>query len=212
MNIQRPDWIGRTAVCLASGPSLSAADVSQVGLAWASGRAKVIAVSDTYRLAPWADAVFSADLNWWKLHHPQLCRRDDVKAELWTGDNVAAARFGINRMRMANRPGLGTYQLHTGGNSGYMAVNLAFLWGAARIVLLGFDMQATDGRKHFFGDHPSPLVQQQNFGEWRHRFDGLAADLQQRGVAVVNCTRTTALECFPRADLAEQLEPAKASA
>jgi len=35
-------------------------------------------------------------------------------------------------------------------------VNLAVQLGAARILLLGYDMRAVDGKTHWFGEHPWP--------------------------------------------------------
>jgi hypothetical protein len=45
--------------------------------------------------------------------------------------------------------------LATGHELGYQAVNLAYLLGAERVVLLGYSMKPLpDGRMHWFGDHP----------------------------------------------------------
>jgi hypothetical protein len=96
--------------------------------------------------------------------------------------------------------------IHYGGNSGYQAINLAFNWGARRIILLGFDMgKAVDGRSHYFGDHPAGLRRGGNFRNWIADFEQLAADLKAEGVEVVNCSRSTALRCFPRMDLQSAL-------
>lgn len=203
---RRSDWAGRTVVCMASGPSLTQADVDVVRERHAAGQVKAIAVSDVYRLAPWADVVFSADLAWWKGHMRQLKAAGFGVDRLWTGDNVAAQRFQLQRIRMANRPGLGVGQLHTGGNSGYMALNLGWLFGGARFILLGYDMQlGAKGQRHFFGDHPAGMVQVQLFEEWRHRYEPLARDLRNAGAVVVNATRRTALECFPCQPLEQAL-------
>lgn len=204
--MHRPDWLTRPAVCIASGPSLTPDDLEAVRLAREADRVRVIGTSDVYTLAPWLDAVFSADLKWWVTHAARLKAAGFDGDRLWTGDAVAAKRFGLSRMRAANKPGLGIGQMHTGGNSGYMAINLAWLWGATRIVLLGYDMQPTGGRKHFFGDHPANLTQQMNFAEWRHRFTALADDLDKRGVRVVNCSRETALQAFPLGRLDAELK------
>jgi len=95
-------------------------------------------------------------------------------------------------------PGLGRTQIHWGGNSGYQCINLAYLWGAARIVLLGFDMQRTGGMSHWFGDHPPGLANGSPYEQWVQRFDKLAADLRQEDVEVINATKETALKCFKR--------------
>jgi hypothetical protein len=95
--------------------------------------------------------------------------------------------------------GLGLDMIHTGGNSGYQALNLAYLWGARKINLLGFDMQRTGGRTHFHGDHqglnnPYDGMLQQ----WVKNFEMMARDLKAAGVEVLNATRETALTCFER--------------
>ena len=102
-------------------------------------------------------------------------------------------------------PGLGHTQLHFGGNSGYQAVNLAYLFGATKIILLGFDMQRTNGEVHYFGNHPYHKAKQgprpEILHSWCKNFDKLAVDLNKMGVKVINATRQTALTCFPRANI-----------
>jgi hypothetical protein len=97
---------------------------------------------------------------------------------------------------------LGRECIHFGGNSGYQAVNLAFLRGARRIVLLGYDMGAgEDGASHWHGDHPGGLNRSLPFHVWREAFPQLAADLATEGVRVINASRRTALGCFERMTL-----------
>ena len=56
-----------TAICIASGPSLTQEDVD-----YCRGRGRIYAVNDVYRLAPWADVLFACDLAWWKRYGPVL--------------------------------------------------------------------------------------------------------------------------------------------
>lgn len=120
-----------------------------------------------------------------------------------TRDAGAAHRYGLEWIRSENAPGLSLDPevIHEGGNSGYQALNLAYHAGAGRIVLLGYDMQRTGGRAHWFGDHPRGLQVSSPFEDWRRRFDALAADLARAGVEVINASRETALTCFRRAPL-----------
>jgi hypothetical protein len=84
-------------------------------------------------------------------------------------------------------------------------MNLAFNWGARRLVLLGFDCKPGKRGHHWFGDHKSPLSNENPYERWLEHFGRLAADLKKEGVEVVNCSRDTALQCFPRGDLDEVL-------
>lgn len=100
---------------------------------------------------------------------------------------------GLNRSPM---------RIHYGNNSGYQAINLAYHWGARRMLLLGFDCRGHAGKMHWFGNHPKPLRNEpSNFEKWRDHFGRLAGDLSAAGVEVVNCSRDTALTCFKRSTI-----------
>jgi hypothetical protein len=206
----RKDWPSRTAVVIASGPSLTAEDCELVRQARAADLVRVVSVSNAWKhCAKWADAFFAADRRYWKHYMPEMLRAGVPRECMVT---CCTQTYGLDKIaliRASNRPGLGTYELHTGGNSGYMGVNLAYLYGARRILLLGLDCSAgPDGAKHFDGPHPSPLVQAMPFPEWVKRFDKLATDLKAKGATVINCSRRTALECFTRGELAAHLPKA----
>lgn len=89
--------------------------------------------------------------------------------------------------------------IYTGGNSGYQAINLAWHFGAARILLLGYDMRPG----HWHGKHPRPLSNYSPYEEWVRRFRLLAGDLD---IPVVNCTPGSALDAFPMASLEMALD------
>lgn len=119
------------------------------------------------------------------------------RGELWTLQNAAAGKYGLRAVaRVEAKAGLGRDAVHLGGNSGYQSIGLAFLWGARRIVLLGFDMQHTGGASHWHGDHPWKRNAKPPVRNWVPRFTQLAEDLEREGVEVVNATRQTALKCF----------------
>lgn len=170
------DW-----VVLATGPSLTQEDVDAVrGL-------KVIAVSDAYRLAPWADILYSSDARWYWAH-------PDAR-------NFAGARLCLEEVKdvsLIDRAGLiGP----SPSNSGYHALNLAVRYGAKRVILLGFDMKAEEKRTHFFGCHPPRLERKSPYQHWCANFAALAPALKGRGVEVINCTPGSALTCFPKMEL-----------
>lgn len=98
-------------------------------------------------------------------------------------------------------PGL----IRFGGNSGFQAVNIAALMGAKRIVLLGFDMQATGGKRHWFGDHPGVLNKASKYWEWAKAMDAAAPHYAKAGIEIVNCSRQTALTAYPRARIEDVL-------
>lgn len=195
---------GATFVCIASGPSLTREDCDRVQKWRDRCGGRVIVINTSFRLAPWADVLYACDLKWWEETSAEV--RAETSADLWTQSTEAARRFGLNLVKGRGGEGLGRDLIHLGGNSGYQVINLAYLWGARRIVLLGYDMQPTGGRSHWHGDHPWKAAGvKPPTRSWLPRFSKLAADLAAEGVEVINATRETALRCFPRADLEDVL-------
>lgn len=172
-----------TYVVLATGPGLTQEVVDYV-----RGKAKVIAVSDAYKLAPWADALVSNDAAWW-MAHPEALK---FEGEKYTGAPDWHRFPGVTRIVPE---GL----LATGSNSGMLACHLAYKKGAKRIILCGFDMHGT----HFFGPHPTPLrnTPPERFAAFKKQF----SRWHPEGVSVINCTPNTALRCYPMADLKDVL-------
>lgn len=166
-----------TTVCiLATGPSLTAEAVAKVR------HLPCIAVSDAYRLAPWASALVSADRAWWRHHNP----------------DYAGTRYALADVPEVEK----VSDLGMGSNSGLLACHVAVTrLGATRLLLLGVDM----GGSHFFGMHPPPLkntskqrfeAMKKQFAEWHY---------QHKRVQVWNCNPKSGLECFERMTLDEAL-------
>ena len=96
--------------------------------------------------------------------------------------------------------------INTGGNSGYQAVNLAFLFGGSPIYLLGYDMKPADnGALHWHPDHADRNPGPNQLQCWAQTFGGMAPDLDAAGVSVVNCTPGSAITCFPTAKIEDVL-------
>lgn len=204
-------------ICVASGPSLTAEQgfrISTAGLEW-----KVIAVNNTWQRVPMAHVLYAGDQNWWKHHHMHV--REKFEGECWTQDRWSAHRYGLCHVRAVDEPGLchDFGLVHSGGNSGYVAVNLAYHFGAREIVLVGYDMQLTYGMTHWHGDHPMgtgtlPEVKWSTgagsenigrIGDWCDRFRAMAEDLMLANVRVRNASIETALPWFDRCTLEEAL-------
>jgi len=97
-------------------------------------------------------------------------------------------------------------QVQAYANSGGFAGSLAMLAGAARILYLGLDCKpADDGRRHWHGAHPPGLGDAVSMPVWADEIKRLADHACIDGVKIVNCSRDTALTCFPRIPLEEAL-------
>lgn len=125
-----------------------------------------------------------------------------------TRDRSAAQRFGLHHVQgtkidlghdlVLDRPGVVCWA----GNSGMQAINLAYHWGARRLVLVGFDMRADLGL-HWHGRHPAGLNNPtpKSLARWRERLDRQAPRLAAAGVTVINASPVSALSAYPRLTL-----------
>jgi hypothetical protein len=191
------DWLHQlrgTVVCIASGPSLTAEDCELVR---ASGHATVV-TNTTYRMAPWATVLMAHDYKWWEVHHQEV-------AATFAGHKVTNAprgeRYGAQSLALM--------KFRAFGNSGAAAVSLAVMAGSKDVVMLGYDCQHTGGRTHWHGNHPAPLGNAGSVARWPPKFQQLAEYARRSGCRVVNASRETALECFPRVRLEDVLQPAQ---
>lgn len=196
----------RVAVCVASGPSLTSEQTDAIEAARAAGRCRVIVVNDNWRLIPRADVLYACDGQWWKRYAVDITV--GFAGELWTQDKETADTLGLCYIKARGGAGLSKRRdmVHGGGNSGYQAIGLAYLFGARRIILTGYDMQNTGGLAHWFGNHPADWGPPMDPSTWLARFRELAIDLTLDGVDVINATTSTALQCFRRASLADALD------
>lgn len=160
-------------------------------------------------MAPWADVVYACDWQWWNCYHVATAT---FRGERWTCNDRAAEEFGLSHVEPIHG---GDFQyrdgaIHAGNNSGYQSIQLAQMFGATRIILLGFDFQRTGGQNHWHGDHPAGFANGGNYKEWGRQMAILNTFLQSVGVEVINCTRETALECFKKESLESVLEQSDA--
>lgn len=190
---------GGTVLVMGSGPSLAQADVD---FARAHVQA-VIAVNDSYKLAPDADCLYAADSHWWGWHKGVTGAHTvgNVKYPAFTG----RLRYALNKTPYADvqllkrgpQSGLSLDpgRVALGLNGVYQSINVAVHLGATRVILLGVDMRGG----HFFGHHPNNSAPP--FSLCLERFKTLIDPLAAAGVDVLNCTPKSALKCFPMASL-----------
>lgn len=191
-----------TIVILASGPSLTAAQITHVRHVQADGRCHVIAINSTFFAAPFAEVIYASDEKWWKWHADALRDQQAYKYSL----QKTATHGGAVPLRASGLFGLeeDPTALRSGGHSGHAAINLAVHLGASTIILLGYDGQrGLDGAVHHHPPHPDNRVG--GFARMIHALGTLVEPLRQRGIAITNCTPTTAIPHFPTADLADVL-------
>lgn len=173
---------------LGTGASLNQRDVDMVR------GYRVIAINEAYKLAPWADMLYACDMKWWD-HYI-----DDVKAtfqgERWSqvqatsrdmqGEIRRHHKRGVHHVISLSEPGFSTTPgtVHTGGSSGYQAIQLAVHRDASEICLLGFDGKPGT----FYKERPERFKKHSPYGMWKKRYKEM---VELSPVPIYNCTRDT---------------------
>jgi hypothetical protein len=170
-------------VIVAGGPSARSFDFSTV-----RGKA-LLAVNDSILLLDHlktAVAVFSLDHRWIRRHRDFLSRFEGERylalpLETWPD---CGGIPGTTYLQWSHADGLSEDPgfICTGCNSGYGAINLAFLKGARSIFLVGYDMDPTG----------KPI-----FSRWAPLFRNMLPQLKARGVRVVNLNPQSYIDAFP---------------
>jgi len=207
------EWTGETVVCIAGGPSLSLDQIHRVARAHLAGRCRAIAINDAAFVAWWADILYACDLKWWEYAGSDVLRFPGRKV---TQDQRVPKKWPqVLCLEAKNNPDTNLddgfdpdpSRIRNGRNGGYQAIHLAAHLGAARVVLLGYDMKAAAGASHWHGarNHPTKgdMVTDDDIYEkvMLRPFSTLVEPLARRGVEVINCTPGSALDVWPRADL-----------
>ncbi|MCK1676635.1 hypothetical protein [Bradyrhizobium sp. 150] len=202
-----PLFKGETIFCLASGPSLTAEICQRV-----RGR-RAIAVNSSAVLAPWADVLFFTDSGWYE-------PRRDLVAN-WAGLVISMSRTAkrelpdkVRRVQGEGDPqalpgfSRGPHVIQQGRSSGHTGVSLAIALGAARVVLLGYDMRFVGGREHCHDEYKRPRDVEIYQREFVPGFAGWDEAARAVGVEVVNATEGSALKEFRFASLNDILRSA----
>lgn len=169
-------WAGCAAIVVASGPSAISAPLELY-----RSRAKFVVVNESWRLAPWADALFATDEAWWQANNGL----PEFKGKRFTASPRTMKKYGLDLF------------CSSGTNSGLRAVYLAEAFGANPICLVGFDMHIRRG-VHWH----RPYERLRNPGKsqintWIIETEWAAEIFKRRGVRVINCTRDSALSKYP---------------
>ncbi len=88
-------------------------------------------------------------------------------------------------------------------NTGQGAINIAYLFGAKRIVLLGYDMRMVAGQHNWHSKHKGATSHKRYSDVFGPAITKAAKVLKEKGVEVINCAAGSALKCFPYIPLRE---------
>jgi hypothetical protein len=159
--------------------------------------------------------LYGCNFGFWERYHDKI----QGNPEKWTTNRIAAELYWLNWIEEKDAQALSAdpRYIHHGHGSGYSLLNLVYLLGATRIVLLGYDLRYApdyDGRarnvgslpRHYFGEYEAelqhwPSVSVKN-GIHVQLVDLYKSVARQAAVEIINCTPDSAIECFPQVNIA----------
>lgn len=187
-----PIWAGETVYIIGGGPSLETFN-------WNSLVGKrTIAINKAILSYPMADAMYWTDSRVYGWYKQDI---DKFKGPKYTIRHHASYPADVKVLRKSNKFGLEESKdaLCHGNNSGYAAINLAYLMGAKKIVLLGYDMHNDGTKGHYHDGYPVPVTGDNIYrDQFVPGFQILADLLKQKKVEVYNASVRSSLTVWPR--------------
>lgn len=192
-------WPDSTIFILGGGPSIKKLDLIKIQNRW-----PVIACNLAFLDFPWTDVMYFGDCK----VHTWISKEDKGRyAEQFDSykglkvsccpdtrdDSKIHTLFRVLKGIKLDRRTIG-WNMNTGGS----AINLAYHFGAKRVVLLGFDMHQVDGKSNF---HDYNIIKDKRPNEVYHKFlryfKFIAEDADKLGLEIINATEGSSLTLFP---------------
>jgi len=197
---------GQTVFVIGGGPS-----IKHMNLKLIKDR-PVLGCNDAFRLGDWVDWLVFADMRWWRWNWEEVAQwknREQVislvpqlldgRAERWPWLKILRrdeSRFGISV-----EPDTLCWNRGCGGT----AINAAYLLGALRVVLLGFDMRMVDGDHNWHNYHQKQERDKIYQSSMMPFLKPMGDAMKVTGLQIVNATPGSALNLFPMKPLEELL-------
>lgn len=210
-----PDWEGECAAIVAAGPSVRKDQVELL-----KDRIHVVAINTSYELCPWADALYGCDAKWWaskkgvgSFKGIKIAMEDEAVKQFPELKQIKVRYDERNKRDVCHDFLMDKYgEVGGGGNSGFQALNWLAQLGVKAVALLGFDFRIDgNGKIHWHGRHADSghyilhNPSESNFRLWIEKMNKAVPRIRALEMDVVNCSETSALECFPKMSVEDAL-------
>lgn len=213
----------KTAVILATGPSLTPEVLAAARAGQEQGLWSVFGMNRVWRDFPTLDGFLACNAAFYDVEWDRGLK--DLACDKWTWDRAVQKKYGVRYIAGKWAEGFSKDPnfIHYGHSSGFQLPQIAYHAGFRRLLLCGYDMSYAkdyDGKnkrigctpRHYFGeyDHPSlnhwPSVKVRD-GVFLELIDHFARVSKiNPDVEIINCSEGSAMKCFPFARLEDFLE------
>lgn len=188
-------WPNSTFFIIGGGPSIKKLDLTKI-----QGRWPVIVCNMGFLDFPWANVMYFGDCkvyDWLKKNYKKrwsMFKGIKVSCCSATKDDPDIhCLYRISKGITQDTRAIG-WNVNTGGS----AINLAYHFGAKKVILLGFDMQQVNGRSNF---HNYNIVKDSDpeniYKKMIRHFKAIYEDTIKLNIEVINATKESKLPYFP---------------
>ena len=168
---------------------------------------RVIGCNDAFLLGDWVDVCWFGDNRWWEWNREKLRDFGGLKVCCCSGlknriDLKLLSRNGNKSEGIGENP----YYVSWNRSTGASAINLAYHFGAKKIVLLGFDMKRVEGKDNWHDNHKIKHTKTTPpYNRYLQAFIAISKDAKTLGVEIINCSMDSAITQFDKVSLEEVL-------
>lgn len=196
MQLEKDLCKGQTLFLIGGGPSLKTMDLEPLK----QHQDRVIVANNAYKIFPKALVAHHADFVWWEWNALSFEETFNGKYRTTTGAGGTKNCYSTEWcwLRKPKEEGLSkdVTAVH-GMHAGHQILNIAYLLGAKRIVLLGYDFNfGPSGETQWHTEHQ----RETNTSMWKEKmvplFDSTLHTLSEDGVTVYNANPNSELKCY----------------
>jgi hypothetical protein len=198
---------GETAIVCGTGPSITPEIIKAVD---DSGH-RIFGANRAWEIFN-CDVVHGCNHQFWDYYWPQI---QEQSFDKWTTRPELEGKYpGLEYIEERWEDGLSKEQnwISAHHGTGPQLVNIAYLYGCTRLLLVGWDMrylgktgQHQYTARHYLGEYPKEMVHWPQTGPNGEQ-TGLIEEMgtihpEDYGIEIINCTKDSAMKCFPMGDL-----------
>jgi len=192
----------KKAILIATGPSLTEEVIETIRPY--KDDFIIFGCNNSYEVVDFLDFHYACDKLWWDLHYDTF-KEKYPELQSWTQAKEYKDKLTVVEGKSDRGLSLDSSLIHWGSNSGYQLLNIAFLMGCSKFILVGYNMQAVDGKRHYFGEHPGGLSRNSPYNKFVTAFNTIQPEIKE---LIINCTPNSALTMFKFNELKEELSSA----
>lgn len=168
----------------------------------------VIGINGAFRLGDWIDICFFGDKSWYFQNRKDLKNFSGLiigcpnflQGAGWKEENVLYLQKEQRSYGISTNPS----KVCWNRNSGSAAISVAVHAGCKRIVLVGFDMKLIQGVGHWHNLYNGKTTMP--FDRHLVGFSTIAKDAERLGIEIINLSKESKIDCFPKMSLKEFLK------